>query len=733
MQPVQGAAVLRADVGLRGACCIAKRPLRALQVLRSALVILGILASAGAASAAAAAGGKQQQLGPLLAAVLSSQASGISNSSSSSSVTAALGSHAFPPLDDDDIAIINGAQQQQQPAGAPYLYTSGLPPLEALLNGSTAAHTLSWDQQQQPAAGTERVSWLVRTYTCTGEALLKLRLSNEMQMIIRDAVSESVSAAVNVPQHQVELFASGNISLALSIAGVRWPDSSGGSLAEATPGSHAGLAAVRDALSQLSGGYDKDHIDVSFASPAPAAALVETSTLLAPSPSQAMRKLLLQQQQQQSGEAAAVTVYARFHGMAPANATSLLRRLASTCSPRAPGEHVAPASLVAGTSVTRVCANTFRLAFKDHGVMSSPAAFAVTPVAQPQASVALSVAVALTPSQLAVDKDEQVIEWLNSSSVQDILHDLNLEAVPAGLLSLLNSTAELAAAAAAVESGDKSGGGALAGLLPLLLQQSPAAAAASGGHSVSRGMVAGVVVAGAVSALALIGVGVLLVRQRRPARASAGGLPTSRSSSAQGLRRKVRGWRWRSRSHACARHACMQLVDGTDKVLLVCCQLLLHACRGGRALMQQNGSRRRQRCTRQHRRCRPRRRRRQQSGLTLSAATASAVLFSLRLLMPRRPRTMISSSQGAVTAQTAAAAAAPWQQPAAARPGSRSSSSILSAHAASLRRCYNTAAAAAAAAAGSAAAAVATAAAVAAGAAAWCRVLQHARVRMPCK
>jgi hypothetical protein len=163
-------------------------------------------------------------------------------------------------LSDADIDLINRLFSPSDYTG-PYKYNSGLPPLQQLLLMDSTAVNLSSDRLRQLAKLAEPVSWVARTFVVGGEALLKLRLSPDLQLVIRDVISNSIAQSAAVPASQVLTFAAANVTLSLGFKGVGF----GSTNSQATADTNAGLAAVRDALSQLAGGFDTRHIAVSFA------------------------------------------------------------------------------------------------------------------------------------------------------------------------------------------------------------------------------------------------------------------------------------------------------------------------------------------------------------------------------------------------------------------------------------------------------------------------------------
>jgi hypothetical protein len=167
----------------------------------------------------------------------------------------------------------------------------------------TSAATISADRLRQLSKLTEPISWVGRTYVVGGDALMKLRLSPDLQLVIRDVISNSIAQSADVPASQVLTFAAANVSLSLEFRGVGF----GSADSSATADTHPGLAAVRDALSQLAGGFDQRHIAVRFA---PLAVPDQTAAAAG----SAARRMLASQAQQQQGQLLRGTprqVYAR--------------------------------------------------------------------------------------------------------------------------------------------------------------------------------------------------------------------------------------------------------------------------------------------------------------------------------------------------------------------------------------------------------------------------------------
>jgi hypothetical protein len=181
-----------------------------------------------------------------------------------------------------------------------------MPPLQQLLSMDTSAATISADRLRQLSKLTEPISWVGRTYVVGGDALMKLRLSPDLQLVIRDVISNSIAQSADVPTSQVLTFAAAKVSLSLEFRGVGF----GSADSSATADTHPGLAAVRDALSQLAGGFDQRHIAVSFAP----LVVPDQNAAAAAAAGSAARRMLASQAQQQQGQLLRGTprqVYAR--------------------------------------------------------------------------------------------------------------------------------------------------------------------------------------------------------------------------------------------------------------------------------------------------------------------------------------------------------------------------------------------------------------------------------------
>ncbi|WIA30169.1 hypothetical protein OEZ86_000261 [Tetradesmus obliquus] len=409
----------------------------------------------------------------------------------------------------------------------PYKYDSGLPPLPQLLSMDSSVATISADRLRQLAKLAEPISWVARTFVVDGDALLKLRLSPDLQLVIRDVISNSIAQSADVPASQVLTFAAANVSLSLGFKGVGF----GSADSRATADTHAGLAAVRDALSQLAGGFDARHIAVSFA-PLPAPGLATPAAAAAGSTS---RRMLASEQQQQPSRDSPMLVYARFFNVDPANATSLLSALSKDCTPAAAVANsslATAAGLVPGLEVPPICEAIFGTQFVKRSVPVSFRALSVTPVERPQATVSLSVAVGLTSAQTSDGLTlNSTANWLNSTVLGDMLRDLNLstQTLPTDYMSVLQLTDMHSERSASLVNTSN-----LSGLLSSILslptpspEPQPNQAAARG-VVVSKGMLAGIIVAAVTSVLALLGVALLLLLRRPQAVQSAGSgeLPT---------------------------------------------------------------------------------------------------------------------------------------------------------------------------------------------------------------
>jgi hypothetical protein len=490
---------------------------------------------------------------------------------------AALGSHKFAPLTDKDIALINIILKSRSPVAAKgYVYDTGLPPVEELLNLHTAAaaaaasqkqinatatkaatadERLSQDRMHALAQSSEPLGWLIRTFAVYGEALTKMRMTTELQLVIRDAISTSLAAVAQVPANQVLTFATSNVSLVLGFDGLVWPPLPEG--VSATAHNYAGLAAVREALAQLSGGFDRQHISVAFKQPAesetppstralrtgsaalpndtPAALPDDTSAALPNDrpdvPARHGRSLqqtaanvaaTYTEQSRLQGLQQHVEVCVTFHGMAPSNVTSLLETMSActeaTAGHEPAGQAAAAAaaaaasgstvqSLAVGQPMTSGCSAVFEKLLGAAQVQrAQDSSLRIAAVDQPTAGITLSVAVGLTSQQTLQDVDEQTSHWLNSSALQDILENFNLSAESHEYLSLLVTP---------VGRQPLEG---LPGLLPLLLPPGPTAAAPEAQQpnpAITRGILAGIIVAGITSLLALLSVGLLLLRKRQ--------------------------------------------------------------------------------------------------------------------------------------------------------------------------------------------------------------------------
>ncbi|KAF6265275.1 hypothetical protein COO60DRAFT_1037842 [Scenedesmus sp. NREL 46B-D3] len=396
-----------------------------------------------------------------------------------------------------------------------------------------SAFTSSADRLRQLAMLSEPISWVARTFVVGGDALLKLRLSPDLQLVIRDVISNSVAQSTNVPASQVLTFAAANVSLSLGFKGVGF----GSTDSRATADNHAGLAAVRDALSQLAGGFDHRHIAVSFAPPS-----VPDQGTTAAGAGTGRRMLAAgqgQQQQQQLSSGATKLVNIRLFSVDPANTTSIVSALSKDCTPPAATSNSSladPAGLVPGLQVPPICEAIFGMQFVKHSVPVSFTALSVTPTEKPQAIVSLSVAVGLTADQTADGLTvNSTANWLNSTALRDMLFGLNLsvQTLPTDYVSAVQLTAAHNDRSSSMVKNSN-----LSGLLSniLALPTPPPAPQpphdAARGVVVSKGMLAGIIVAAVTSVLALLGVALLLLMRRSQSvqRAGRGELPTGEAN-----------------------------------------------------------------------------------------------------------------------------------------------------------------------------------------------------------
>jgi hypothetical protein len=234
----------------------------------------------------------------------------------------------------------------------------------------------------------------------------------------------------------------------------------------------------------------------------------------------------------------------------PANATSLLSALSKDCTPAAARSNTtlaATAGLVPGLEVPPICEAIFGTQFVKHSVPVSFTALSITPIEKPQTTVSLSVAVGLTTAQ-AVDgiTVNSTANWLNSTVLGDMLRDLNLstQTLPTDYVSILQLTDMHTDRSASLVNNSN-----LSGLLSSILAlptPSPAPQpnqTAVRGVVVSKGMLAGIIVAAVTSMLALLGVGLLLLLRRPQAVQSAGSgeLPTGDGTRRRRVRAKQTG------------------------------------------------------------------------------------------------------------------------------------------------------------------------------------------------
>jgi hypothetical protein len=180
-----------------------------------------------------------------------------------------------------------------------------------------------------------------------------------------------------------------------------------------------------------------------------------------------------------------------------------------------------------------MCEAIFGTQFVKHSVPVSFTALSVTPMEKPQATVSLSVAVALTAAQTSDGiTANSTANWLNSTALQNMLHELNLSAqtLPSDYMSVLQLTDALHSERSSSLVNTSNLSGLLSSILALPTP-SPAPQPNQGparGMVVSTGMLAGIIVAAVTSVLALLGVGLLLLLRRPQAvqRAGSGELPS---------------------------------------------------------------------------------------------------------------------------------------------------------------------------------------------------------------
>jgi hypothetical protein len=489
------------------------------------------------------------------------------------------------PLTDDDIAAINILLGREEAPSRPYAYNTGLP----VSSNASVPHLLTFgnhtpSSENSSMQSSERLSkmrtlgplsWLARSFFVTGDTLLKLRITQQLQLILQDAISDSAASAASLPPNQVVTFASSNFTLSLGFTGVDWHDGlpagrpalTGDAAAAVAALPHKGLTAVQMALRELTGNYDVDYTLVSLepfpeprvlAKAAAAGAQPRAGTAAAsrgapgaaggssgpvpPAAANLARKLLMQQQGRASSlstsssrrlAAAAnpsdvTVVYVRLHGMDPMNLTSLFDKLGN-CSAQPPTAAAPSAGrmpeMPAGRPLAPWCADTFRTHFQQQGVPVQPgSAFTVAPQEKPQASIGLAVAIGLTrEQQVSSGTDAKASAWLNGTAIRDIFGTFNL--------TVASSDADYVAYVRDKESGRYPAlpGLNLSTLLPSLVQtvleankslsqvkqQQQAQGIVSGeATAINKAVLAGIIVAVSASVLALVGVVVLMLRRR---------------------------------------------------------------------------------------------------------------------------------------------------------------------------------------------------------------------------
>lgn len=452
--------------------------------------------------------------------------------------------------------------------------------------------------------GLEPLSWLARSYAVNGPTLVKLRVTQLLQLILGDAISDSAASSADLPPNQVVTFASSNLTLSLGFTGVDWSDGIPADAAADLP--HKGLTAVKRALEQLTDSFDPDHMSVSFEAfpkprgppraPSPGAKQVAGAAVTAgaapgvpPAAANMARRLLLTPQHLHSASRSAggsirqrqlsavgstpelTVVYVRLHGMDPMNMTSLMERL-SNCSAQTlqeAGPQDGPAQqhsgrmpgMTPGVPLKPSCTEAFRQQLQQAGVTVSPGpAFTIAPLEQPQATIGLSVAIGITREQQQASTDMKASAWLNSSAMQDIMGTFNL--------TVTSSDQDYVSYLRDKDTGrfPPLSGLNLNSLLPQLFQtviaasrnmtqqdrerqqqqQQPQLVTTSASPALlNRGILAGIVVAVVASVGALVGVVVLLLRRRteRSSQQGAGGDAGATTGSDRRRRVSVRGVR----------------------------------------------------------------------------------------------------------------------------------------------------------------------------------------------
>lgn len=449
--------------------------------------------------------------------------------------------------------------------------------------------------------GLEPLSWLARSYAVNGPTLVKLRVTQLLQLILGDAISDSAASSADLPPNQVVTFASSNLTLSLGFTGVDWSDGIPADAAADLP--HKGLTAVKRALEQLTDSFDPDHMSVSFEAfpkprgppraPSPGAKQVAGAAVTAgaapgvpPAAANMARRLLLTPQHLHSASRSAggsirqrqlsavgstpelTVVYVRLHGMDPMNMTSLMERL-SNCSAQTlqeAGPQDGPAQqhsgrmpgMTPGVPLKPSCTEAFRQQLQQAGVTVSPGpAFTIAPLEQPQATIGLSVAIGITREQQQASTDMKASAWLNSSAMQDIMGTFNL--------TVTSSDQDYVSYLRDKDTGrfPPLSGLNLNSLLPQLFQtviaasrnmtqqdrerqqqqQQPQLVTTSASPALlNRGILAGIVVAVVASVGALVGVVVLLLRRRteRSSQQGAGGDAGATTGSDRRRRRRPR-------------------------------------------------------------------------------------------------------------------------------------------------------------------------------------------------
>ena len=286
-----------------------------------------------------------------------------------------------PQLSSADFQQVFSSEESSAGSTSPaFSFLSGLPSIQDIMSDNLTAYP-----SIKVVEDLGEVAWLLRNFVICGDTLLSFRITPQLEVTILDAIEQSLGEVIGVPEEQVFLSAIANMTAPLQLQGVPWASSLD---ASSTSDNHPGLKAIRDALAIVAGGYDNGHITVT-----PILASSSSSSSNGLTPAQLTRRLLQQQQQQQKKQrqqhapqpllppqptepaAAPLSVSAVFYGMAPSNASSLMRSLTSRCgSPTVIGK------------VAAACDEVFRQQFLQAGVLFDPTAFRVAYKEKPQVS-----------------------------------------------------------------------------------------------------------------------------------------------------------------------------------------------------------------------------------------------------------------------------------------------------------------------------------------------------------